>query len=611
MIKNIIKISKFEIKRSKIAYDKRLLMVIVPAIILILVLFFFFLQSGEIYRNYFYTANYDDSLEPIILINNKIIKNNNVLTPDLLIENSDKIFIYLDDSLKSKAATESFFNSIKDYNEFMFSRFEEDKFPVWIETIIVRQNQSSTFNELSLESISKSNQIIEETQEETSNKDLINQERIIEQTENINDGELISNQKDINLNNNVQESHITEQNPTEKDLEIIEIENFNKNKINFNNDELKTPSELSPALPFEPIYTALSIIIFLTFITLLYSGRIYDEKVNKKGSLLLITPTKNSEIIIGKTLPHILIALFISLIIAILNVNNFFSIILILLLMLSIILVYLSIAFLIAILSRSFKELSFIGIFGISLYSLFLLIPTFMISFSEASLASPLTIIVKLIMNEQITVKLFLFSIVPHLLLSLLIFYIGSLIFTGEGLFSYKNIISKILDTFQNFISKLHYLLYSSAATIPFVFITELMLIVILISVKSNYVFIMVLLFSAFVEEIFKSIALYTIYSRKLFKMNKKRAILAGLYSGLGFFLGEKIMMVIMITSFIKEYALIIFAGLFIPLILHSVLSIIMSYGLYKFGKKSFIWLLILVSLLHFAANLILSGGFI
>ena len=175
--------------------------------------------------------------------------------------------------------------------------------------------------------------------------------------------------------------------------------------------------------------------------------------------------------------------------------------------------------------------------------------------------------------------------------------------------FSYKNIITKILDSFQNFLKKPYYLIISSMAIIPFGFLIELLLIVVLISVNSPYILPIVLFMVALVEEFLKSIGIYTIYSRKLFKMNAKRSILLGFFTGIGFFIGEKAMLLITITSFIKEFGLILFAGLLVPLIVHTALGMMFSFLMYKLGKRYYFIILIFVSLIHFVMNWVVIKG--
>ncbi|MGM5485093.1 MAG: hypothetical protein ACQEP1_04450 [Nanobdellota archaeon] len=569
-MKKILRIAAFELKRSGKVFDKRVLAFIIPSMILILLFFFFFLQSGDFFENRFYSVDYD-GLEPLFEMNGKMVKAPSQ-EADIKVLTSRGVYIRNRQTLASKAATESLLSTIKRYNNILY---KDKPSPVMIKTELVRIDDSEEDN-VDLEDLEDSGTSIDEKDENEEN-DSLGGSGAGEASEN--DTEVQDSSAGVNLSS-----------------EAVSPD-----------EDLKTPSQLSPMLPFKPVYLALSVIVVLTFLSLTYSNRIYDEKVNKKGLLLLTAPVKKYQLIMGKTLPHMLFAFILSLGISLIRTQKV-SLYLVLIL-LAITLVYYSISFFMAVLSRSFRELSFTGIFFISMYSLFLLVPAFMISFSEASMASPLTAVVKILMGESITLGHFLFAFIPQVLLALLFFFIGSKIMTGENLFTYKNLPSKIIDAFDNFIRKPYYILLASMGMIPFVFLTELLLIVVLIS--SNDVMLLVLLLGALTEEFFKSLGIYTVLSRRKFRMNNARSLVLGFLAGLGFFIGEKLLLLVMIKGFIKQYALIILSGLFVPLVLHIVLSMIFSFMTYKLGRRSYLLNLIVVSALHFSANYFLAGGLV
>jgi ABC-type Na+ efflux pump permease subunit len=592
MLENVFKISKFELKRSTNAYDRRLLLFFLPTLALLLIFFFLFLKGGHLFENKFYTASSEDTvIVPLLDYNGKFVLREGSNT-DVWTRTNAGVLIRRGYSFRSMAASASLIKSIKSYDRNVYSNYPADlAYPIWIKTAFVRKDNSSA----STGFISFSNLTDE-----------------IIQTTDAASGQALGD----GAGSGAQETGLRpgDSSVTKAPKNIViddsgfQTADNNRSDVEPNAEGYVTPSQLSPAIPFEPVYMALSIIVILTFITLLFSNRVYDEKVNKKGSLLMIAPLKTWEIIVGKTLPHFVMAIVISMIIAVLKTQDIVSLLLILVMLSAITLVYFSVAFVVALLSRSFKELSFMGIFYVSIYSLFLLIPAFLIGYSEASFASPLTVIVKLLLNEQVGLDLYAFTIVPQVLLGLLLFYIGGLIFTSEDLFSYKSIVSKILDAHENFLKKPYYLIFSSMGAVPFVFIIEMMMVVLLVSIRSGYSLTIVLVFAALVEELFKSIGIYTVHSRKLFRTSFKDSLLFGVYTGLGFFLAEKLMLVIVIAAFIKEYSVIVFAGLLLPLVLHTFFSVLFSLGLRRFGPRSVILLLPFISILHFSVNYFLSS---
>jgi ABC-type Na+ efflux pump permease subunit len=593
-LKQILKISFLEFKRSNNKLNRRVIYILIPTIIIVLFLLFIFLSSEEMFESKFYTIEFTKNSDTIPLDSKFLLKDN----ADIVVDISNKVLIFNSDNFKSKAASELFIKNIKLYNDFLISDLPNDlKEPVLIKTEFIRRNE--TLEKVTINNINEQNneqgQII---QEDLNNE----QDQIIQEDLN---NEQVQNIQQLN-ENIIEKNDLLQQNIDKSLQEIIKLNEIKPNQEkDIKDDNVFTPSELSPSLPFEPIYLALTIIVVLTFLSLIYSNRIYDEKVNSKGILLLVSPLSKWDIIIGKTLPFVIITLIFGLIIGFLKTNSFLQTMLLLLILLPIILVYFSISLFTALISRSFKELSFLGIFNISMFSLFLLIPAFMISFSEASLVSPLSIIVKIIMNEIISFDIILFSILPSLFFSLIIFIVSSLLFTSENLFSYKNIKEKILKIYEENVFSFKRLFFVSAASIPFIFFIQLIFIVIMISLNMNNNIYFLLLLSAFIEEYFKSLGIYSLFKSNKISKNNKNYFLSGLITGLGFFTAEKIMLLLMITPFLKQYQLIIFSGLVIPLILHSILSIIFAFGINKI-KKSFWLMLILVTILHFLMNIAL-----
>ncbi len=66
----------------------------------------------------------------------------------------------------------------------------------------------------------------------------------------------------------------------------------------------KTPSQLSPPLPFDSIILVFVFIFPLYFTSQFFMMSIMNERIERKGEILLSTPVRTSSIIIGKALPY-------------------------------------------------------------------------------------------------------------------------------------------------------------------------------------------------------------------------------------------------------------------------------------------------------------------
>ena len=121
----------------------------------------------------------------------------------------------------------------------------------------------------------------------------------------------------------------------------------------------KTPSQLSPPLPFDSIILVFVFIFPLYFTSQFFMMSIMNERIERKGEVLLSTPVASSSIILGKMIPY-----FIGMVAICTALTLYVRAPLIIILpLIPVIIFFLANALLIGMLSRSFKELSFISIF--------------------------------------------------------------------------------------------------------------------------------------------------------------------------------------------------------------------------------------------------------
>ena len=152
----------------------------------------------------------------------------------------------------------------------------------------------------------------------------------------------------------------------------------------------ETPSQLSPPLPFDSIILVFVFIFPLYFTSQFFMMSIMNERIERKGEILLSTPVKASSIIIGKMLPY-----FLGMLAICTGLTLYLKApLLIILPLIPVIIFFLANALLIGMLARSFKELSFISIFFSTVATSYLFFPSIFANVHVISLISPLTLIV-------------------------------------------------------------------------------------------------------------------------------------------------------------------------------------------------------------------------
>ncbi len=579
----ILTISKWELKRTGLSFSKKTLVLSTALIFLIAIISFSVSQHGlHINDNIYKVVVTDPVLVPIIQTDDKF-----VVYPakeaearrmfeqggfDLLIIGTN---LYHHNSEKSISAMDALDKAINKYDEARLLSYNDlnNTFPVWITVKNIARQQ--LFQPLSIEKLPEIGSVSEKTATSTP---------AIEKTI----------------------APVDEKTQVPSISEVTELKKGSRSTIN--EQALATPSHFNPPIPFKSVVLSFIFIFPIYFIAQFFSSSIMEERVKRKGELLLVSPVKPYEIVLGKFLPYLLITLVLVAVIAV-NIGGSMWIVLMLL---PVALIFLSTAFTGAIIARSFKELTFVLIFLSVFLSGYIFLPAMFANIHAISIISPITLVVKLLENETVSVSEYLFSTTPLYLVSLLIFMFGIFIYREEDLFTQKPIRSKLLDSVQEFINRMPIpVFFLSIALLPLVFSLQLMLIVLLFNVPIRLGILVFILLAAFIEEVVKSAGIYTVFSRKIYPATAANALKFGILSGAGFFAGEKLLLLLVIASIAgSAFGSVMGIGLLIyPLLLHVTSATVASLSLKRTGN--YLLSVIFATVIHAAYNLYLVRGVI
>ena len=372
--------------------------------------------------------------------------------------------------------------------------------------------------------------------------------------------------------------------------------------------DFKTPSQFSPPLPFDSIILIFVFIFPLYFTSQFFMMSIMNERIERKGEILLSTPLRTSSIIIGKLLPYFFGML------AICTVLTFYirASPLIILPLIPVIFFFLANALLIGMLSRSFKELSFISIFFSTVATCYLFFPSIFANVHVISLISPLTLIVLTIQGSAWTVTDYLYSTSLFWLTSAVLFYIAARNFKEERLFSgketfypderisFRDPFAKTSVYFTFFAEWIFYTIHLHGTDdVPCPFFQY---------PHAGTSLVFLLLFAALIEEIAKSVGIYTMYSRDRHSLTWKNLILACAATAIGFLVGEKLLLFVTLAqisdSIFGSILFLSLGSLWLPLILHFTCVTIVAGSLKIWGKKGFVPGLIIAMVVHCLYNL-------
>jgi len=173
------------------------------------------------------------------------------------------------------------------------------------------------------------------------------------------------------------------------------------------------------------------------------------------------------------------------------------------------------------------------------------------------------------------------------------LFYIAARNFKEERLFSEKNLVTRMREFLSEIISQKRpflSLFLLSGFSIPFVFMVQMMCLVLFFNLPMPYSLVLLLLFAALVEEMAKAVGMYTIYARNPAFFSWKNIIIACAVIAAGFLVGEKLLLFVTLAQITESvFGSILFLSLgvlWMPLLLHFVCVLIVACCLKLGGKR-------------------------
>ena len=382
-----------------------------------------------------------------------------------------------------------------------------------------------------------------------------------------------------------------------------------------------SPADISPPFPFQSLVLAFVFVIPLNFLIQAYGSTMLSERLNRRGELMLVSPVSRLDIIGGKTLPYFLGAMAVEGVIAVSlfyiaqgglgGAISLFAV-------MPIVLLFLSATFLGAMFARSFKELTFITVTITVVLTSYAFVPAIFTESGAVALISPLTLVVRELQGEALTLSAVVFSTLPPLLTAGLFFGLGSGLYRDEDLFDQRSLPGKVLDALAVPISRPRHVGIMTIVLIPFVFVSQLLAIALLFAVQQVSVqlaTVLILVVVAVVEEFAKSLHIYAAHTHNRFERTMRMAVILGIASGVGFFVGEKIALLAQLVG-LQEVATaeaglsggiaqgpILLLFLLAPLMLHVVTATISAVGA-KGSRRSYLAAVAVAIVVHLAYNL-------
>ena len=392
-------------------------------------------------------------------------------------------------------------------------------------------------------------------------------------------------------------------------------------------DELSgSPADINPPFPFQSLVLAFIFVIPLNFLIQAYGSTMLSERLKRRGELLLVSPVTRLDIIGGKTLPYFAGAMVAEGAIAVGLVyvaRGELGGLLSMLAIMPLVLLFLGATFLGSMFARSFKELTFVTVTITVVLTSYAFVPAIFTDVDSLALISPLTLVVRDLQGEAIGFQGFVFSTLPPLLSALVFFGLGSGLYREEDMFDQRSISGKVLDALAGPITRPYHVGVMTMILIPFVFVVQLLAIALLFA-TGDISIPLILVVVAVVEEIAKSLHIYAAYDHNRFDATARVAIVLGIASGVGFFLGEKIALLAQLVGLqnlaVAEAGLsggvadvsgpVVILFLLAPLVLHIVTAAISALGARK-DRRTYLLALAVAMAVHFLYNFAVVRSFV
>jgi ABC-type Na+ efflux pump permease subunit len=380
-----------------------------------------------------------------------------------------------------------------------------------------------------------------------------------------------------------------------------------------------SPSDIAPPFPFQSLVLAFLFVLPLNFVIQAYGSSMLSERLNRRGELLLVAPVTPAEIVFGKTLPYVAASLAITgTVVTGLWLIGGQAGPLSVLAVVPLALLFVAMTFLGAMFARSFKELTFVSVTISTALTTYAFVPAIFTATSPVAFVSPLTIAVRDLAGDGVTLGQFLFATGPPTLVAGVCFLLGLGVYREEDLFTQRPVHLKALDALAGRIRRPRSLALVVALLVPFVFVAELLAVALLFALPVALSIPLVFATIAVIEELAKALPIYAGFVHGRYDRTLRVAAAAGGAAGVGFFLAEKLSLVVQVVG-LPEVAVadaafrtglgadstVVLAVLAVaPLLLHVVTATVSAVGASR-DRTAFALSLAAAIGLHLAYNLV------
>jgi len=298
-------------------------------------------------------------------------------------------------------------------------------------------------------------------------------------------------------------------------------------------ESLSLPAELAVEFPFKTLYKNMTLLSPLIMLSILLSLSLSKERIDRNMENLFIAPLSRWEIVLGKSLPYMAVMAALSLAFGF-QATMTAQALKVALVFAALSATMLSFSLFSVVISRSYRELTFIGSFALFAFFFFIVLPNVFSGVNVLAFISPLDTVTSIENGAMIPYTDIFLSLLPYLFMSMFFTTFAGICFNPELMFASRDFYA-LLNYFYEALSRMmgHRHLFVVAAVsllVPFIFIIESIL-AYLVLPMGFFAPIISLILLATVEELTKIVP---------FHFQRMNPLKYGLIAGASFFLCEK-----------------------------------------------------------------------
>lgn len=341
------------------------------------------------------------------------------------------------------------------------------------------------------------------------------------------------------------------------------------------------PSEVEPPFPVRSLLLTFAFLIPMNFVAQLYAGTLLADRARHRALLGLTTPYAPGTLLLGRSMPYLLAGLMVLAAAGILTGAGWQG----WLAALPVIAFVLAASLFLGLLARNERELTFLLTGATTMLAVFLFLPAVFTAVPAVAFLSPVSVIVASIQGEAVGWRLFVYATLPLILCTLAITAAGTALYREETLFSQRRPRDRILAGLARRLTSPLRTVAAGALVVPFAFVLELLVLSLAIPLGWEAALPVTLVGVVLVEERLK---LAVAAARR--RQTGDPAWRGAVWAGIGFFVGEKLALVLALVGFgfltLGEETLRVFGVsggwllLVAPLLLHVACSVLAAAGL-------------------------------